>query len=169
MELCGRGHGKIAGAREEGDSKETVPSRHNGTDTRMNLQKLWQHAQGRHRFKLDCVPVLRGGSGPGFLPLFKKLSLINICLQNKQKSTQANKQKTGFLQWNFTGREARTRKGLSESPQASGREGGGKEGRRGTQVGQRGLTARFHYLENQKVFREKHFKVHLQFTSCLYN
>lgn len=51
----------------------------------------------------------------------------------------------------------------------AGRKGGGKEGTRGTQIRQRGLTAGFHYLENQKVFREKYFKVHLQFTSCLYN
>lgn len=77
-ELCGRGDGKIVGARGDGDSKETESSRHNRTDA--------------HELR-DYVPVLRRENGHG--PFSKKWSPINICLQRKPL----------FLQRSLTGRE----------------------------------------------------------------
>ena len=52
-------------------------SRHNRTDTLMNTQRLWQHAQGLHRFKADGDPVLRGESGHALPFITRKLPSID--------------------------------------------------------------------------------------------
>ena len=66
-------HGSIRKKKEEverlyepeviGDSKKRVSSRNSRIDVHINSQRLWQHAQGIHRFTSVGVPVLRGESG----------------------------------------------------------------------------------------------------------
>lgn len=74
------------------DSNKTMSSRHNKTDAHMNSQRLWQHAQGLHRFKPEGVPALRRGHGHGFLLLTKQLSSIDTLI----------KVKISFSQWSLT-------------------------------------------------------------------
>ena len=42
-------------------AKGTVSSKHTRTDVHRNSERLWQHTEGQHRFRLDEVPVLTGG------------------------------------------------------------------------------------------------------------
>ena len=55
-------------------TKETVSSRTNKTDAHMNMQRLWQHAQGQHRFKPGKIPELREGARHRLPPLIWKIS-----------------------------------------------------------------------------------------------
>jgi hypothetical protein len=50
------------------DSNEIVSSRYNRSETLKNSQRLWQHIQGLHRFKLDGVPALKGEVDINTLP-----------------------------------------------------------------------------------------------------
>lgn len=50
------------------DTKVTVSTRHNRTDTHINSQRLWQHVQGQHRFKPDGSQMGEGEVDMDFQP-----------------------------------------------------------------------------------------------------
>lgn len=53
------------------------------TDTHINPEKLWWHAQGLHEFKSEGIPALRVGNELWLPSLTKKLISIDISLQKK--------------------------------------------------------------------------------------
>lgn len=50
------------------DTEETRPFRYNRTDTQMNSERLWQHAQGQDRSKTDGISAQRGEADRSPIP-----------------------------------------------------------------------------------------------------
>lgn len=65
------------------NTKETVSPKHNRTDAHLNAQRLWPHAQGLYRFKVDTVSAPRGRSGHDLPSLTKKIPPVDNYLQRK--------------------------------------------------------------------------------------
>ena len=66
------------------DTKETLFSRNNRTDTHMNSQRLWQHGLSLCWFKPYRGSVLRKRCGHMLSSLTKKLSPLDKYLQRKK-------------------------------------------------------------------------------------